>query len=480
MDLMEVNSVSNQKIENILKLLENYPKYCDENNTPYIYIDNTAYSLSNAMLKNILFNICYENNIDVGMTLINKVIAILSVKIIKEENKLELDYRLGINENGDFLFRLSKNEMIVISDDKYKVMPITKPYFKECNALINQVSPIKKAHNNSLDEVLNLFNISDEEKKLIKVFIISLFVPSIPKPYLIFTGEKGSGKTTMARIIKSIVDPTTSEIIDVKKSSDFSKSLGSEYLKILDNINELSKNQSDILCRAIYGGAYETITKDGVIVKNYKSAVIMTGITCPVFRDDLLDRCIMIEVKALKHYIPLEDIMKKVKEMMPFIYSNILEILSKAKAFEKSMKIDISDERMADWCRCCYCIGETIEPSGGKNFKYRLKENIDSKNDAMINNNPLAIVFKHYVWNGGLGVGVTKEMTSTDFFNTLRDVAIEVGYGNYFNKGVGWIMKELKQLIGVFAKDGIIIETYRQPNANYVKLSRKSIWDVEK
>lgn len=128
MELKEYNSIENARIKLIIDILDKYPKYIDENNTPNIFIGNNSFPLDSTELKQELQSICFDNNINYNTTLINKVVNILSSKIRKNANKLELDYRITKDENGNFLYQLSKNEMVVIKNDKYNIEPILKIY----------------------------------------------------------------------------------------------------------------------------------------------------------------------------------------------------------------------------------------------------------------------------------------------------------------------------------------------------------------
>lgn len=472
MELQELNNISNLKIQNILNLLEQYPKYCDENNRAHIYIDNTDYLLSNKLLKDEIYNLCYENNLDINTTILNKVISILSNKIRKTGNKLELNYRIAKDKDGNFLYQLTKDEMVVINDKGYTISPITQPIFKNNATVKNQVKPMKIKNNTSLDNILDLFNLTANERFLMKAYIISLFIPDISKSYLVLIAEKGSGKTTIATAIKNIVDPSSSNIIDIKKNSEFSRSLSNTYLKILDNIDGLTKEQSNILCRAITGDAYEIINQDDILLNTFKSAVIMTGINCPPFRDDLLDRCIPLVPKRIKDFKSIQEIEEIIKKELPFALDYIFESISQARIIKSSMPYTLTKDRLVDWNNWIYCIGEVIEYNGGDRVHSILKQIRDSKTETIIDNNPVAKALKDYVVNGGLFIGEPKEFTSTELYNILKTVAFDNGYDKYFPKDVQWTIRKLNSLTGTLEQIGIIVEPCRNSIANGIKLTR--------
>jgi len=100
------------------------------------------------------------------------------------------------------------------------------------------------------------------------------------------------------------------------------------------------------------------------------------------------------------------------------------------------------------------------------------RKNRAKQNEIIINNNYSALALCDYIKNGGLFVGETKEMTSTELFNILSSVARENGYIKHFRGDITWFIKDLKSLVNILEKEGIVLEFPRRANANYVKITK--------
>ena len=55
---------------------------------------------------------------------------------------------------------------------------------------------------------------------LLKCYIISLFIPEIPKPILLLHGEQGGAKSTFQELIKMLVDPSITQTLTFPRDSN--------------------------------------------------------------------------------------------------------------------------------------------------------------------------------------------------------------------------------------------------------------------
>lgn len=469
MEMKEFNNVENERIRLLLNILDDYHKYIDENNIPYIFIGNNSYTLNSIEFKQELQSICFDNNINYTTTLINKVVGILSSKIRKDANKLELDYRIAKDINGDFLYQLTKDEMVVINENGYKIAPILKATFKVDNTFTNQVKPSNKP---SMKRILDVLNLNEEDKKLLQVLIISLFIPDIQKASLVLASPTGTGKSTITDIIKRIVDPTPNKKVKAPKSlNELEQIISKSYLPCFDNIDYISTEQSNVLCRAITGDTHIKYEKNKTITSSYTRPIILNGIKCPVYKEDLIDRLVIIEPPTIITPLTREEIDKIIDEELPNALAYIFNTLSKAKDIYKDLQIDIVD-RMADWYKWAYAIAEAIEYGSGWMFESLFRKNRNKQTDIILSNNPITIALKEFVNNGGVKFGERLKLTSTELYNILQNIANEKGLK--IKGGVVWCIRCLKPLVHLLYKDGIVVEFFEETLANGVILSRKS------
>ena len=110
------------------------------------------------------------------------------------------------------------------------------------------MDPIREYPPDILDKFINLFNVQGKKNRLLlKCYIISLFIPGIPKVILNLHGEEGSAKTTLQELIKMLVDPNPMKTSSfVKDTNEFVQQLAHNYVMAYDNISIMRDWISDL------------------------------------------------------------------------------------------------------------------------------------------------------------------------------------------------------------------------------------------
>ena len=108
------------------------------------------------------------------------------------------------------------------------------------------------------DKFVDLLNVKDDDNKLLlKCYIISLFIPSIAKPILMLHGEQGSAKTTLQELIKMLVDPSIVKTLTFPRDiNELIQQLSHNYIAYYDNVSVIKEQISDALCRAVTGSGF--------------------------------------------------------------------------------------------------------------------------------------------------------------------------------------------------------------------------------
>ena len=71
----------------------------------------------------------------------------------------------------------------------------------------------------SLDELRPFLNLQDDDDfALVKSFLVSTLRPNLPFPFLVLTGEQGTGKTSQSIRLKAIIDPSKAPVGDSLES----------------------------------------------------------------------------------------------------------------------------------------------------------------------------------------------------------------------------------------------------------------------
>ena len=137
--------------------------------------------------------------------------------------------------------------------------------------------------NGSLAHLRDMVNVgSDGDWALLLGWLVQALRPSVPYPILVLHGEQGSAKSTVARILRRLVDPNKAELRgDYREARDLAIAATNGWFVVLDNLSHLSTWLSDALCRLSTGGGFGTrmlYANDEEILFDFQRPIILTGI----------------------------------------------------------------------------------------------------------------------------------------------------------------------------------------------------------
>jgi hypothetical protein len=116
-------------------------------------------------------------------------------------------------------------------------------------------------------------------------------------------GEQGTGKTSAARILVSLIDPSTVPIRKPPKDQEaWVTGAGGSWVVAFDNVSTIPEWLSDALCRASTGDgdARRKLYSDGdLVVFTFRRVIILTSIDVGAVRGDLADRLLAADLNAI-------------------------------------------------------------------------------------------------------------------------------------------------------------------------------------
>ncbi len=162
----------------------------------------------------------------------------------------------------------------------------------------------------------------------------------------------GSGKTTIQRLLKRLVDPTAPETVRFDPR-DFLQKASHAYLVMLDNQNTVPEWAADTLCRLVTGEAdskRRLYTDDEDVIIELRRAVLLNGINVPADRGDVLDRSLVVELERIPdgERRTEEELWDRFEEERPKLLGALFGVLFEAIALEPSIKLS-RRPRLADW-----------------------------------------------------------------------------------------------------------------------------------
>jgi hypothetical protein len=154
-----------------------------------------------------------------------------------------------------------------------------------------------------LDELRSLVNFDTETWDLVVGFLVAAVIPWIPHPIAFMRGEQGSGKTTAARILTTLLDASPAPVRSAPRHlEEWAVGAAASWIVLIDNVSSVTEWFSDALCRAVTGDGVvrrRLYTDSGLSVLSLRRVVILTSIDAGALRGDLADRLLPIDLRRL-------------------------------------------------------------------------------------------------------------------------------------------------------------------------------------
>jgi hypothetical protein len=319
--------------------------------------------------------------------------------------------------------------------------------------------PLPEPRAGSIEELKPFLNLTDENSFiLIVAWLVGALRPKGPYPILVLNGEQGSAKSTVSRLLKSVIDPSASCFRSYPRTErDVVISASNSWVLIFDNLSSLQPWFSDALCRISTGGGYATrelyTNKDETLFTATRP-IILNGITDIVHRHDLSDRCIFITLPPIKDEARLtEDALNRnFDEARPGILGGLLTAVSTALKNHKSVSLP-SLPRMADFAKWIVAAEPSLPwPLGA--FLEAYNENRKGAYTSALDSDVFAVAFREWFegreeWTG----------TASDLLQILeREQDEKLLRHQAWPKDATRLSTRLRRLSGFLRRLGIDVE----------------------
>src|SRR6201981_1746753 len=124
-----------------------------------------------------------------------------------------------------------------------------------------------------------------------------------PYPLLAISGEQGSAKTVLSKLLKALIDPNAAPVRSLSREERELMIAGNNcYVLAFDNLSGLPNWLSDALCRLATGGSFavrQLYTDDEEVLFEASRPILLNGIEEVISRPDLGDRAILITLAPI-------------------------------------------------------------------------------------------------------------------------------------------------------------------------------------
>jgi hypothetical protein len=322
-----------------------------------------------------------------------------------------------------------------------------------------------------LDELVNLK--SERDRRLFKAYLVTLPLEHVGRPIFNASGAMGSGKTTIQRLIKRLLDPTAPETVRFDPR-DFLQKAMHAYIVMADNQNTIPEWAADTLCRLVTGEAdskRRLYTDDEDFIIELRRAVLLNGINVPTDRGDVLDRSLVVELERIPDgdRRTEEEMWERFEAEHPKLLGALFDVLAQAMALKASIKLS-RRPRLADWGEYAAAVYEVMG-WGAEQFLSDWDEIVKVQNRSTLDGSPVAQAIIKFMEDRE-----SFEGSSTELHKKLEAIAEEIGVSivrdKAWPKSARWLWRRIQEVVPLLVGVGIEASRKRDEAGTTIALRR--------
>ena len=311
----------------------------------------------------------------------------------------------------------------------------------------------------ALEELRAILKLSSRaDFQLLMTWCVAALIPEGPYPVLAIGGPQGAAKSTLARLLHELIDPSHAPLRSLPTSEkELFIAASNAYLLAFDNVSSIPHKISDGLCKLSTGGSFSLkkigSNTDEVFVQ-FKQPVILNGIAELIQRPDLTDRTIFLDLPAIapEERREFKEVYDNFKDRLPAIFGAVLDLVALAK-HNWHLVHENALPRMAEFAK----IGIAIERVFGKSgcFRQAYDANRIQASDELFELDPLALAILRLRESEGSWEGTTED---------LRKKLLEQGNGKLAHgvpSGLAQLAGHLKRITPVLENRQVVVHSAR-------------------
>ncbi len=349
-------------------LFEHEAYFHAPNNEPYASIGfrghTETWPVNSADFKRLIkYQYFLTHKVPIEPGVLKEFIALAEAKACFEGPERKVFTRIGRGEDGSIIVDLANAnwQAVVITAQGWTVVDRSPvPLIRKQGMM---PLPVPQPGDISLlNPHLNLA--SEQDRVLFLCALLGAFHPHGPFPITLIAGEEGSGKSTLCRMARSLIDPSEAAVTTLPRDErNLHIAASKSWMQVFDNVSSIKPDFSDALCRLATGAGLrrrKLTTDDTELIFSSCRPVILNSIVQGLIEaGDLSSRALIVRTKSLGEIgkTAEEALTRQFDANKAFIFGALLNAVS--VALKNTSDVQTSGlPRMADFARWCIA-GET-------------------------------------------------------------------------------------------------------------------------
>jgi hypothetical protein len=214
----------------------------------------------------------------------------------------------------------------------------------------------------SIEELASFLNLSSRNDfVLVVAWLLATLRAGGPYPVLAISGEQGSAKTVLSKLLKDLVDPNVAPVRALaREERDLVIAANNSHVLAFDNLSGLPHALSDAFCRLATGASFglrQLYTDSDEVLFQAARPILFNGIEDVIGRSDLADRALFLTPPPIadRHRRAESQLWRDFEEARPRILGALLDAVAHGLRDLPSIHLE-QLPRMADfalWATAC-------------------------------------------------------------------------------------------------------------------------------
>ena len=317
-----------------------------------------TYVVKSGACKVWLSGLCYKELGEAPVSgVVNEVITVLTAIALHDGDALELATRSAEYEGGIVIDLADAERQVVhVTREGWRLIPNTevKVRFLRRDGAKPLPVPTRGGSVKSLRPLMNLSG--PDQWVLLACTMVAYLWPRGPFPVLVISGEQGSAKSTLARMVQRFIDPNKGQLRRMPREVR-DLLIGAKHARLLayDNLSGIDANIADAICTLATGGGFaarKLYTDDEEMIFEVQRPVMLNGIDDLDERADLLDRSVVLQLQMIPdgERRDEEALWAEFEKAAPGVFGAFLDAV--AAGLERRPQVRLRElPRMADFAR---------------------------------------------------------------------------------------------------------------------------------